>query len=160
MFALARFGNEIEPAITLMDRSLQLNPSFARGWYISGWLRLWAGQADLASAHFQMSLRLNPRDQSTTLALGIGVGQFINRRFADAVATLSVALEQFPNFASIHRWLAASYAHMGRLDEARDILERLRIITPVVMPQMSYWRNPEDRELLLAGLRLAIGEAT
>jgi hypothetical protein len=47
---------------------------------------------------------------------------------------------------------------MGRLDEARAIVERLRAITPVVVPSVTPWRNPEDRELLLWGLRLAMGE--
>jgi hypothetical protein len=30
----------------LIDRALALNPSFARGWYRSGILRLFAGQPD------------------------------------------------------------------------------------------------------------------
>ena len=49
---------------------------------------------------------------------------------------------------------------MGRLDDARDMVERLRAITPVVMPDASPFRNPEHRELFLSGLRLAAGEAT
>ena len=49
---------------------------------------------------------------------------------------------------------------MGRLDDARAIVTRLCAITPVVMPDASYLRNPEHRELLLSGLRLAAGEAT
>jgi len=47
---------------------------------------------------------------------------------------------------------------MGRLDEAREIVERLRTITPVVMPGARQLRNPEHRELFLSGLRLAAGE--
>jgi hypothetical protein len=41
----------------------------------------------------------------------------------------------------------------------RTCVERLRGITLVVMPDVSYLRNPEHRELLLSGLRLAAGEA-
>jgi len=48
---------------------------------------------------------------------------------------------------------------MGRLDEARAIVTRLRAITPEVMLNVLPWRRPEDRELLLSGLRLATGEA-
>jgi hypothetical protein len=48
---------------------------------------------------------------------------------------------------------------MGRLDEAREIVERLRAITPVVVPSFIPYRNPEHRELFLSGLRLAAGEA-
>jgi len=47
---------------------------------------------------------------------------------------------------------------LGRLDEARAIVARLRAITPVVVPSDLPYRNPEDRELFLSGLRLAAGE--
>jgi hypothetical protein len=35
---------------------------------------------------------------------------------------------------------------------------RLRAITPVIMPDVSQLRKAEDRELLLSGVRLAMGE--
>jgi len=43
---LARFGEDIDAMIGLVDLALSLNPSYARGWYLSGLLRLWAGQSD------------------------------------------------------------------------------------------------------------------
>jgi hypothetical protein len=49
---------------------------------------------------------------------------------------------------------------MGRLDEARAIVARLRTLTPVVVPSHLPLRNPENRELYLSGLLLAAGEAT
>jgi hypothetical protein len=48
---------------------------------------------------------------------------------------------------------------MGRLDEAKDIVKRLRAITPVVVPPATQFRDLEQRELLLFGLRLAAGGA-
>jgi hypothetical protein len=48
---------------------------------------------------------------------------------------------------------------MGRLDEARAIVAQLRTITPLIMGRAEQFRRPEDRELFLSGLRLAIGEA-
>ena len=48
---------------------------------------------------------------------------------------------------------------MGRLEEARAIAARLCLFTPEVVPSNLPWRNPDDRELLLSGLRLAMGEA-
>jgi hypothetical protein len=47
---------------------------------------------------------------------------------------------------------------MDRLDDAREIVARLRAITSVVTPDASFLRNPEHRELLLSGLLLAAGE--
>src|SRR5262249_38926334 len=44
-FSLACFGEDIEAMIVLVDhRALAFNPSYARGWHNSGFLRLWAGQ--------------------------------------------------------------------------------------------------------------------
>ena len=59
-----------------------------------------------------------------------------------------------------YRFLAACYAHMGRLAEAQAVVERLRGVTPLVVPDASYLRDPEHRELFLSGLRLAAGEET
>jgi hypothetical protein len=47
---------------------------------------------------------------------------------------------------------------MGRFDDAREVVARLRAITSVVTPDAGYLRNPEHRELFLSGLRLAAGE--
>ena len=41
---------------------------------------------------------------------------------------------------------------------AIEIVARLRAITPVVIPDAGYLRNPEHRELYLSGRRLAAGE--
>jgi adenylate cyclase len=160
-FALGYFGDDIDFAISLVDRSLALNPSLARGWSWSGVLRNWAGQPDLGIQHFETALRLSPRDR---VAMGpyltsIGVAHFFSRRFDDAVANLRASLEQHPNFTLTYRFLAASYAHTGRLGEASEIIARLRTMTPVVVPSVLPYRNPEHREFFLLGLRLAAGEA-
>ena len=43
---------------------------------------------------------------------------------------------------------------MGRLDQARDIVKRLRTITPAVIPpDIMYLRDDQHRELYLSGLR-------
>ena len=49
---------------------------------------------------------------------------------------------------------------MGRLDEARAIVTKLRAITPQLMQRHLPFRRPEDRELYLSSLRLAMGEET
>ena len=71
---------------------------------------------------------------------------------------LLLAIQDDPSYPMSYRVLAACYAHMGRLDEAREILARLRAINGVVIPDLSYLRSAEHRELLLSGLRLATGE--
>jgi adenylate cyclase len=156
--ALAYFGEDIGAMMALVDRALALNPNFARGWHVSGALRSWAGQPDMAIKHLEAALRLSPRARVGTSFAVIGQAHFLSRRFDEAVPKLLLAIQDDPNFPFPYRVLAACYAHMGRLDDAREIIERLRAITSPVIPESSYLRNPEHRELFLFGLRLAAGE--
>jgi adenylate cyclase len=156
---LAYFGEDINAMIALVDHALSLNPSFARGWNISSSLRNWAGQPDIAIEHMEASLRLSPRARVGTSLVGIGSSHFVSRRFEQAVPILQRAIQEDPSHPLSYRYLAACYAHMGRLNEARDIVLRLRAVTSVVIPDLGYLRNPEYRELFLSGLRLAVGEA-
>jgi len=82
------------------------------------------------------------------------------RRFDEATSKLLLAIQDNPGAPGAYGFLAACYAHMGRLDEACAIVARLRAITPQIRPRDLPWRNPVDRELYLSGLRLAAGEAT
>jgi hypothetical protein len=76
---------------------------FARGWQWSAWLRLWAGEPDLAIEHFQTSLRLNPREQRANPFMGIGVANFFARRLETARATLLRSLQERPNWVPTYR---------------------------------------------------------
>jgi adenylate cyclase len=158
-YALAYFGEDIGAMMALADRALALNPNSARSWALSAYLRIWAGQLDIALEHHETSDRLSPRARVGTSAHAIGGIHFLARRFGEAVPKLLLAIQEDPSGPQRYRYLAACYAHMGRLDEAREIIGRLRTIAPVVISDVSYMRNREQRELLLSGLRLAMGEA-
>jgi adenylate cyclase len=154
---LGHLEPDIEPAISLIDRALDLNPSFAFGWYIKGWLRLLAGQADVAIELIEKSLRLNPLRKAPA-TYSIGVAHFFARRLEKAAAMLLVSLQETPNWVWCLRFLASCYAHLGRLVDAGSIVEKLTQITPVVVPSAEQWRVREDREFFLHGLRLAVDQ--
>jgi adenylate cyclase len=158
--ALAYFGEHIDAMMGLVDRALTLNPNYARGWHVSGTLRAWAGLPDIAIEHVETALRLSPRARVGTSLHIIGAAYFLGRQFDKAVPKLLLAIQDNPSFPEPHRILAACYAHMGRLDEAREVIARLRAVTSVVIPDVSFLRNAEHRELYLSGLRLAAGEPT
>ena len=86
--------------------------------------------------------------------------QFLIRSDGDLGQASDWVLVRAYRRLAVPRLGGACYAHMGPLDEARAIVARLRAITPLVMPSVLPWRNPEDRELFLSGLRLAAGEPT
>ena len=130
-------------------------------WHVSSFLRLWAGQTDLAIEHAALALRLSPRAQAESSSFLIGAALFFSRRFEEAIPRLRVAIEETPAFLTPYRFLAACYAHAGLLDEARGMIARLRAVMPEMMLNLPLpYRNPQHRELFLSGLRLAMGKTT
>jgi adenylate cyclase len=157
-FALGYFGEDIATAITLVDRSLDLNPNNARAWRSSGILRIYAGDLDPAIEHLEKSIRLDPRANMSVPLGTIGIAHFFAGRFELALPKFLAAIQQMPSYRTPYRFLTACYAHLGRLTEAREILAKLRNMGAESEPRVAHWRNPEHRELLMSGLRLAAGE--
>jgi adenylate cyclase len=125
----------------------------------AGFLRLWADQPDLAIQHVNTALRLSPLAKVSPAFLILGAAHFFRRRFDAALPELLRAIQDDPGFPIPYRLLASCYAHLGRLDEAREIVRRLRAITAVFISDGGMPRNPEHRELALSGLRLAAADA-
>jgi adenylate cyclase len=89
----------------------------------------------------------------------MGIAHFFARRLDQARTILLLSLQENPDWVPTNRWLAACYAHLGELDEAKLITKQLRALTPVVLPSADHWRDPEQREFFLSGLRLAMSAA-
>jgi TolB-like protein len=157
-YVLAYCGEDIDAATALIDRSLRINPSFAYGWQWSAWLRLWAGSPGVAIDHIERALRLDPRDPNGAALLVNGIAHFFARRLDQARTMLLASLQEHPDWVPTNRFLAACYAHLGQLDEAKMMIKRLRALTSVVLPKADHWRDPEQREFYLSGLRLAMSE--
>jgi adenylate cyclase len=159
-YVQATFEEQLAGSAAIFDRALALNPSYARGWSLSGTQRMHEGQLDIAIEQMQRAMRLSPRERSNATLTVLGVALLLNRQFDTAAETLVAAVQANPGYPASYRGLASCYAHMGRLEEARAVIERLRLLTPAVIPRLVPWRNQEQRELYLSGLRLAAGEAT
>lgn len=129
-------------AIALMERSLAANPSYAYGWFWSSVLRMIAGEPDVAIEHMERSLRLNPRDRFGSPLTPLGGPYFFKRDFDKAETILRQAVQERPHYPMSYRFLAACCAHMGKLDAAREVVERLRPLTSVVVPPRVLFRNP------------------
>src|SRR6516162_6521107 len=62
--------------------------------------------------------------------------------YPKAIPNQLVSVHDDPSQAGRYRFLAACYAHLGRLDEAGETVKRLRAITSAVMPPVdSFLRN-------------------
>jgi adenylate cyclase len=83
--ALVNFDQDVEPIIGLIDRSLALNPGSAKGWQISGWVRVAAGDSDRAIQDFATAERLDPRSPTRPFNLtGVGIAHFLAHRLDEA----------------------------------------------------------------------------
>jgi tetratricopeptide (TPR) repeat protein len=156
---LLYFGEDTDTMIALADRALALSPSFARGWYISGTMRIWAGQTDIGIGHVERSLRLNPRVRVGWVVSVIGIAYFLTKRLDEAVPKFLLSIQEDPSHPEPYRFLAACYVYMGRLDDAREVVTRRRAVTSVVVSSADHLRVPEQPELFLSGLRLAADDA-
>jgi tetratricopeptide (TPR) repeat protein len=86
---------------------------------------LWAGQYDLAIEHIKTSIRLNPlesRHGSTHLL--IGMGHFLRVALRRPSEILGLALQENSDWPPTLRFLASSLAHLGRRNEAQEIVKR------------------------------------
>jgi TolB-like protein/class 3 adenylate cyclase/Flp pilus assembly protein TadD len=160
--SLDLFDEASQTCLALVDQALALSPSNARAWFWSGFLRLFAGQADTALEHFEKALRLDPRTAARPYhQAGIGACYFFQRRFEEAVAELESVRRQVPTYITAALVLASCYTHMGRPAEARATIARLRATSPEERLRIRMFRDPAYLEFYLAGLEpaLAAGDA-
>ena len=143
----------------MIDRALALNPSYAIGWRVSGWVRVAAGDAERAIADFTMADRLDPRSGRQFTLAGIGIAHFLARRLDQAAASLLASIRLLPSYVTPYYYLAACYAHLRRHDDARDTIRRLATLTtPAAEPLVLKPQPAEQRAFFLSGLRAAMGE--
>jgi adenylate cyclase len=87
----------------------------------------------------------------------MGMCRFFLRQFDAALEQFRRGAQENPGYPLPYQYLAACCAHLGRMDEARAAIERLREISPAIREDLDGFRS-EDQELYLSGLRLAMGE--
>ena len=153
-------GREFTEAVPLIDRAVQLDPNSAWAWHHSGWIRNFLNQPDLAIEHFQRSIRISPLDPyNFDAAIGIGIAHFHAERFAEAASWVRQGIAEKPSATWAWRIVAAAYANLGRLDEAREALTRLVQahpgITIAAIKQASMPPSPSFQHALFDGLRTA-----
>ena len=157
--ALMNFGDDINFLKGLIDDAVARNPSSALSWFWSGWMRTFACEPDTAIAHLERSLRLDPRAPRRAFHLTpIGICHFFQRRYEQAAPQLEASFHELPSYPTTIWFLIACYALMGRLAQARALAERTGVFaSDGWLSSATLFRNPEYRDHLFAGLRLAAG---
>jgi adenylate cyclase len=61
--------DELERAILLAERAIDLNPNLSLGWTALGWANTWLGELERAHTAFDQAIRLNPLDKPRLLQI-------------------------------------------------------------------------------------------
>ncbi len=151
------WGGEWEAAIAEARTAVVLNPNSSFVISMLGCVLGFGGYREEALDRLRQAMRASPHDPLTWLwTVWTGVIQFNSRKFDAALETLHQVVRLRPGYAQAHVLIAASLAHLGRLDEARDLLSRAQVRDPRY--QQTPWTRPEDHALRVEGVRLAAGE--
>ena len=159
-YTMAFLGEEFVTGLSAIERAVDLNPSSAQAQTFAGWVRSYLGQVEAAVADFEHAMRLSPLDPTMfrTYA-GLAFAYLLQGRFSEAVVWGQRGLAENPSFSPTHRALAAALAHLGRLDEARAVVAKLREIVPELtigkFARETQFKHSGRLSLLLEGLRRA-----
>jgi adenylate cyclase len=159
-YALAFLGGDLQEGLRAIERAITLNPNSAMSLMHAGWVRNYAGEAHQAIKALQRSIRLSPRDPMLYRAhAALAVAHLLLGDLDETIAWGRKGIEGNPNYNVTYRALAAAFAHAGRLEEAREMVERLRSLLPGVtvrgLPEMTVFSQSGRLDYMLDGLRKA-----
>jgi serine/threonine protein kinase/tetratricopeptide (TPR) repeat protein len=129
-FVVGVLERDYETALEAIDRSLALSPSSALAFGFSSIIRAWKGEDSTAIEHARMGIRLGPYDPLIYLPyVGLTFAHLFTGNFLEAASAASRASVANPRF-SVPRYLhMAALVGLGRLDEAKamvDVVLRLQ----------------------------------
>jgi adenylate cyclase len=138
-----------------MSKAIGIDPNDSVAAVRMGLLYCYLGKSNEALEIFQRSSRINPCHPGRYLGVR-GMALFVARRYDEA-------LEVFDRMASPYYWdrayMAATYAMLGRIDEARHKLaEVLQIMPSYAINRLAHgepFQSPDDMHHFLEALRRA-----
>lgn len=158
--AIAFLGHDVETGVALLDRAIAVNPNLALAWYLSGWLRTYNGEPDIAIERLGRAMRYSPVDPLLYhMKVGIGFAHLLACRFNEAASWAKEAFRDELNYLPAVAVFAAANAHVGRMEDARQAMAKLREISPLLAASnlKDLWplRKPEHFAIWSDGLQKA-----
>jgi TolB-like protein/Tfp pilus assembly protein PilF len=158
--ALLQTVKDYRWGMSVIQSAVEANPNNPMVVVRAGVAHLHCGSLHQALDLFRRSSLLSPGDPGAHFALsGMGHAHLVLGNFEEAIVYAGRALASNPNFDPALWVLIAANAHLGRLDEARHFLGRLRKLSPAVTLRSIEAGQPALQrsrvEKLLEGLRLA-----
>ena len=152
---------DYESALAETERALATTPNLAFAHHMRGATLIFSGHPKEGIAALERSIRLDPREpRSAGPRLNqIALGFYFSRDYAAAVEVAKRAIRSYPEYPLPYRWLAAALGQLGRIEEAKEALEKAIGVAPgsfdMYVRGRVPWMRPEDHAHMLEGLRKA-----
>ncbi len=149
---------EHNQAITELERAIALEPNFTAGLVFLGLTHHYAGNSEEAIKLINRGMSLDPHYADIRLHW-LALAYFQLRRYEEAIDLLKRRLIRKPDTDISRVLLAASYGHLGQIDEAKVQWEDLFRINPDYSlehrKQILPYKDPADFDHIVEGLRKA-----
>jgi TolB-like protein/Tfp pilus assembly protein PilF len=154
------FQHDFEGALELIDRSFSIDPYSPRAWNFSAMAHACMGDTETAIKHAERALRISPRNPARWFSHWcIAAAHLQEMRYEEATKAAKKAVQLYNYILLAHLILAASCAHVGRLDEARGaIKESLKLnakLTVARLTELLPISNYKNLDGFIDGLRKA-----
>ncbi len=156
----AYFFGDLDRALVLIDRALEIDENLATAWQRRGWVCGYAGDSDGAIASLQRAIRLNPLDPRVFLTRSaMGFAHFIAGRDAEAAEWAAMALSVKPSWPPALRVAIIASAARGDVRGVARFRTVYGELDPgICIPKICACyplRREADRQRLVEALRKA-----
>jgi adenylate cyclase len=89
----------------------------------------------------------------------VALALYYSGEYEAAIDTANRAIRSYPDYPNPYRWRAAALGQLGRIEEAKQALQKAIAIAPAAfnmyVKERVLWRPPEQHAHMLEGLRKA-----
>lgn len=155
--ALCDLEHNLARATALADRAIAINPGCARAWFISGFVRNFAGygsDTDSALERLETASRLDPISPlNDIIQVHIGMARIIQGDFQEALRILRTTTYRT---ARVHLALATLYGHMNMPRDSQRELALFEAASPLTFEEAIADGLPENmRAWIIEGINRA-----
>ena len=160
LFFVAANRHEGPRMISTASKAIELNPNFALAHSFLGAALALTGNGAEAFRWIEKARRLSPRDTfRIEFDVHAGAAHFQTGDYRRAAEFFSKALEPKPDHLYPHLFLAASHAHLGALEDARNQIDKILRLAPeyslALAEERCVYTEPDEKARFLDGLRKA-----
>ena len=156
--ARLRTPDALQRGIEALQRAIDLDPNFSDAYAYLCVLYIADGRAEDGVRSVETAMRLNP-DYPFWYLFMRGMARYVVENYEGAIADFETAAERMPTVQFVRWWLAASYAQVGRIEDAEwqvaelDIMGFEGSIATIIETQPI--QDPGYLAIYLEGLRKA-----